>query len=68
MNRYSYETECEGKRRHRNKRAAKLAVKGHEQVIHERLQPYRCSWCGWFHIGHRVHPAWKTQPVDTDAT
>jgi hypothetical protein len=44
---------CEGKVKHETAGAAWIAAKrtgdGHE------TKPYKCKWCGKWHVGHRPH-------------
>jgi len=55
---FSPNSECGTKRRYATKRQAKLAGRWAETLLGGgRLVPYRCSWCGLFHCGHRPDPA-----------
>lgn len=54
---FSYETQCQGKIRYEDKAEAKIAAKKSEQRF-GRLRPYECPHCGTadkpiFHLGHR---------------
>ncbi len=45
--------QCWGKAQYRTKPEAKTAARQLMTVVGGSLiQPYRCVWCGWLHIGH----------------
>lgn len=53
---YSPESQCKGKLRYSDKGDAKRASKRVERAI-GRVHAYRCSHCGWWHLGHKPkHP------------
>lgn len=44
---------CQGKARHANEENAWKAVRATQDVVHTiGLEPYKCAFCGWWHIGH----------------
>lgn len=47
--------QCDGKRPYVKKADAKRAAKLSERSL-GRLRAYRCPHCGFFHLGHSVHP------------
>lgn len=50
---YNPRHQCRGKIRFPTKADAKRCAKAWEQG-YGRMRPYRCVWCGWIHLGHRV--------------
>lgn len=47
---------CEGKRRYPDEKAARSAMRLCAAWMRDadRLDPYRCAFCGSWHFGHRV--------------
>lgn len=53
------ERACLGKRRYGTKRAAQAVVLAiAKQDKDETIQPYKCEFCGYWHVGHR-RKAWQ---------
>ena len=50
---FSYESQCGGKQRFAAKADIKVALKRVEQRC-GRMIPYRCPYCGDWHMGHRA--------------
>lgn len=51
----TYQSECCGKVRYRDRKSAKAAVRqmrGHGRQARTRLKEYPCSWCPFFHVGN----------------
>lgn len=63
-----YETGCRFKEGHRTKgHALKQAVKRADRVAsgHQRLEPYKCVFCGKWHVGKaRGKAARRLKPYD----
>lgn len=55
---YNPRTQCDGKRPYRDKATAKTVAKRSERSLRQRLHPYRCPHCGYWHLGHKPRP-WK---------
>ncbi|MDE2105799.1 MAG: hypothetical protein KGL39_51725 [Patescibacteria group bacterium] len=56
MARFAFKDACQGKARHLTQNAARAAIRhDREHYGEERMwgvAPYRCSFCGSWHIGH----------------
>lgn len=58
--RYGYASECRAKRGYRTKRRAEASARRQQAMPVERrerpgrLETYRCSHCGYWHVGHPV--------------
>ena len=51
----SYEKSCKGKNRYTSRQFAKnIARAGNrqERLVHAKIRPYLCDWCGCWHVGH----------------
>lgn len=59
----SRERQCHGKRQYRRKRVAKHAARHVETAQRGgRLEVYRCPWCRFWHLGHRVPSSVRSAP------
>ena len=56
--RYTYTYSCAGKARHKSQNAARAAIRYDRIAFGEEnmwgMKPYRCSHCGWWHLGHSL--------------
>ncbi|GEM_PF-3726724 len=66
-----YARECEGKRSYRSAAAARRWQRendGRHPGTSQRLEPYLCTWCGLYHLGHKNRPKWVVEERKPDET
>jgi hypothetical protein len=60
---FSPEAQCGRKHGYPTKAAAKRIARVTETRFRgSRIVAYRCSWCNFFHVGHRPHIPTRLQP------
>jgi hypothetical protein len=58
---FAADSECTGKRQYRQKDRAKRDARLARNGPAGNVRPYRCSHCGWWHLGHKPYDARKAE-------